>query len=223
MGLNHPSKKLVQHICEILNQSYPDSRLGNKKNPLDEYLYIILSLRTHERGVIKAYRGFKSRFKSWSEVEGASIAEIEEVIWSGGLASQKGKRISGAVRYIKNDLGEVSLRSLKSLSQDQAEAFLLGLPGVGLKTARCIMMYSLGFQVLPVDTHVSRITNRLGWVCLGSVKYLHSQLDNIIPANLRFCFHVRCVQHGRKICRGQLPQCDICCLTEYCQYRYKKT
>lgn len=213
-----PSPKLVHKICEALDDNYPYSRLGNKRNPLDEYLYIILSLRTHGKGTSSSYKAFKKRFKSWPEVEKAGKGEIEEAIRSGGLAAQKTERVVAAIQQIKRAFGKLSLRSLKSLPQDQVEQFLLQLPGVGLKSARCIMMYSLGFQILPVDTHVARISRRLGLVKDGSSRQLHDQLEQIIEPSLRFSFHIHCVQHGRAVCRGQFPRCSECCLSECCNY-----
>ena len=183
---------------------------------MDEYLYIILSLRTHAPGFTTSYKVFKSRFRSWREAERASVEEIEEAIISGGLASQKAKRIKVALQHIRRELGELSLRRLKSMPQEQVEAFLTELPGIGLKSARCIMMYSLGFQVLPVDTHVARISRRLGWVDAYSYRKLHDELEHIMPSSLRYSFHIYCVQHGRAVCRGQYPRCDICCLSKYC-------
>ena len=213
----HPFyERLVYQVCNLLSQHYPSSKLGNKKNPLDEYLYIILSLRTNESGYKSAYESFKKRFRSWHDAEQVSVKDIEEAIRIGGLGSQKAKRIKAAFKFIRNELGELSLRSLKSMTQEQVETFLMKLPGIGIKSARCIMMYSLDYKVLPVDTHVARISRRLGWVEVYSSRELHDELEQIVPPSLRYSFHIYCVQHGRAVCRGHIPRCDVCCIFEYC-------
>ena len=206
----------VRWVCNTLSLHYRDRLLGNKRYPLDEFLYIILSLRTHERGYTTAYKQFKSRFPSWIDAYRATTSAIASAIRPGGLALQKARRIRNALRLIKARLGEVSLRKLKDLPPNDVERFLLNLPGIGLKSARCIMMYSLSCDVLPVDTHVARICKRLGWGKNEKNMALHRRLDKIIPRRLRYAFHVCCVQHGRVICRSQYPRCYACCLSSIC-------
>lgn len=215
-GIRHEFRDVVSRVCEVLRGTYPLTMLGNKRNPLDEYLYILLSLRTHEKGLETSYRGFRQAFPSWTVAAKATANQIARSIESGGLSRQKAQRIRKTLRHIKADLGEVSLRQLKRMSQEEAERFLLALPGVGLKSARCIMMYSLHLDVLPVDVHVSRISTRLGWVPKAGPTVHHRLLEDIIPPALRFTFHVCCVQHGRAVCRGQYPKCAICCLSKHC-------
>jgi endonuclease-3 len=207
----------VPQVCRALIRAYSPTRLGNKLNPLDEFLYILLSLRTNEVGLTKAYRAFKRRFPRWHSVDTASVSQIEDAIRPGGLARQKAAYILNAIRLIKSRFGEVSLDRLKGLPQNEIEEFLLSLPGVGKKSARCIMMYSLGLDVLPADTHVMRITRRLGWVDCNAGRHIHDRLDMIVPVRMRYRFHVTCVQHGRRVCRGSRPQCDNCCLRKWCR------
>ena len=212
-----PHRELVKKVCQKLSRSYPESRLGNKKNPLNEYLYITLSLRTHEKGLKAAYGAFKKRFPLWEMAHKASKKEIREAIVRGGLAKQKAANIKMALKQIHDRFGEVSLRGLRRLDRNEAEAFLLTLPGIGLKSARCIMMYSLGYCVLPVDTHVARILYRLGWLKKTDSKKIHDHVEQLVEPKLRFSFHVCCVQHGRLVCRGQYPKCKACCLTRLCK------
>ncbi len=215
-GTRHEFRDVVSKICEVLRGTYSVTSLGNKRNPLDEYLFILLSLRTHEKGLEASYRGFKEAFPSWTAAARATANQIAKAIETGGLSRQKAQRIRKALRHIKEEFGEVSLRKLRRMTQEDAERFLLALPGVGLKSARCIMMYSLGFEILPVDVHVSRISTRLGWVPKAGSTVHHRLLEDIIPPALRFAFHVCCVQHGRAVCRGQYPKCEICCLSDHC-------
>ncbi len=216
LNITQPTKQRIHKVHRLLAAEYPDTVLGNKRNPLDEYLYIYLSLRTHERGFDAAYKGFKRRFPTWQSAFRATRKQIARAIRPAGLADQKAGRIKQALRIIKSAFGEVSLRRLKHCSADDAEAFLMRLPGIGVKSARCIMMYALGFDVLPVDTHVARISTRLGWIDVGQTD-LHDELQDLVPPSLRFGLHVRFVQHGRAICRGQHPKCARCCLAGICQ------
>lgn len=211
-----PRRHVVRRVCGSLEAEYHDRSLGNKRNPLDEYLYITLSLRTHEWGFQESFRRFKRAFPSWDRAYFATVREIARAIRPGGLARQKAARIRATLRVVKKRFGEVSLRKLKHWSKTDVEAFLMSLPGVGLKSARCIMMYSLGLDVLPVDTHVARVSIRLGWVERASGKELHRRLDDVIPQKYRFAYHVGAVQHGRAVCRGQHPRCGRCCLRKFC-------
>lgn len=214
--MSSPSVQTVRKVCSILAKNYPISMLGNKKNPLDEYLYIILSLRTHRIGLETSYRRFKKMFPSWENAYEASRKEIEEEINPGGLAEQKADRIKKALELIKEKFGEVSLRKLKCMQQQETKFFLMELPGVGLKSAYCIMMYSLGYNVLPIDIHVARISQRLGWLEGSNSENLQLALEQIIPPKLRYSYHVLCVQHGRAICKGQYPKCQKCSLIDIC-------
>jgi endonuclease-3 len=214
--MSRPNSRRVTMVCRRLSRVYPLTRLGNKQRPLDEYLYILLSLRTHRRGFNAAYRRFKKRFATWERAYAADVRAIASAIAPAGLALQKARHIKCALRLIKREFAEVSLKRLSRLGEKETEEALLMLPGVGLKSAKCIMMYSLGFDVLPVDTHVARIAKRLGWFNSETGTVLHQQLESVVPKHLRFAFHVYCVQHGRAVCRGAHPRCRACCLDEMC-------
>lgn len=211
-----PSKRAVKIVCKLLLSQYPLSSLGNKRNPLDEFIYILLSQRTHHQGYEAAYRAFKKRYPTWLSAHAANSTQIGHIIRPGGLANQKATRIKQAFRFIQSALGELSLRSLRYWPRDKVEHFLIQLPGIGLKSARCIMMYSLGYQVLPVDTHVARIAMRLGWLSGHNMTQVHQHLERVVPPRLRFLFHVCCVQHGRAICTGPHAKCQECLLEMYC-------
>jgi endonuclease III len=209
---------LFSRAYEKLTASYPYDSLGNKANPLDELLYIVLSLRTHESGFRAAYSGFKRAFPAWAMACKASRRQIAGAIAAGGLAKQKAFRIKAALDMIQAQFGEPSLRRLKRAPVEEVERILLALPGIGAKSARCIMMYSLGFKVLPVDVHVARVSQRLGLVPRVTHSKLHGLLERIVPPDFRYAFHVYCVQHGRRVCRGQYPQCGRCCLADICPH-----
>jgi len=148
-----------------------------------------------------------------------AVLNIAQSIHSGGLAVQKAERIKGALNKIMQDFGSLSLKYIKSYDDKKMEKYLVSLPGVGLKTARCIMMYSFERDVLPVDTHTYRISQRLGLVNRGiSENKVHKLMDEIIPRELRYSYHVNCVSHGRAACRAISPNCSTCIVNSYCDY-----
>lgn len=221
----------VWEVSRILSSKYKTSRLGNKKHPLDELAYIILSIQTSETKYQQVFRNFKRRFPRWSTVAEASDDEISRAIFIGGLSRQKAKHLRQIVSKLKTDFGEISLGALRNMTTEEAEKYLCSLPGVGIKTARCVLMYSLGKPVFPVDIHCLRIMSRLGWIkCTGETSKEISSIaqrgdekseqiaaiaQTRIPPELRYSLHVRFVQHGRLICRPR-PQCGVCVLSHIC-------
>jgi endonuclease III len=221
----------VRRVFRLLAGTYPQSRLGNKTNPLDELAYIILSGRTSEAKYQAVYRAFKKRFPRWEEVADSSLEEIAAAIVLGGLARQKAAYLRGIPRQARQDFGEVSLRALRTFSTPDAERYLRTLPGVGLKTARCVLMYSLDRAVFPADIHCLRIMARLGWInCIASntrevadrmqrgdrnSNAIAEAAQTGIPPRLRHDLHVYLVQHGRLVCRPR-PSCEQCVLRKVC-------
>lgn len=212
------TEKIAQ-ITRLLEREYKSPRHYNKWNPLNELLFIVLSLRTDECVYNKVYRAFKHQYPKWFQVYEDTITNIAENIHSGGLALQKAERIKGALNKIMQDFGSLSLKYIKSYDDEEMERYLISLPGVGLKTARCIMMYSFRRMVLPVDTHTYRISHRLGLVGGGLTEYrVHKLLDQVIPPELRYSFHVNCVAHGRVLCKSICPNCNSCIINSCCDY-----
>jgi endonuclease III len=221
----------VRRVADLLDVEYKMGRLGNKTNPLDELAYILLSVRTSESKYQEVYESFKQRFPRWSEVAEAGLPDIAKVISVGGLARQKARNLRAIARKLRRDFGRVTLRPLQGFSTPRAEEYLCSLPGVGIKTARCVLMYALGRPVFPADIHCLRIMARLGWIdCRAATSrevadsaqrgdritsYIADSAQRGIPADLRYPLHVFFVQHGRKICRPR-PFCDDCVLREVC-------
>jgi endonuclease III len=208
-------------VCKSFRKTYGKPRLGNKFNPLDEYLFILLSLRTTYWSFEKVYRHFKNRYPKWEDVYKARAVDIARVIKDAGLSNQKAAHIKSALRKIRKDFGALSLKDLNRLNDSDVQNYLLTLPGLGLKAARCIMMYSLGCNVLPVDTHTQRVSERLGLIKNVDNKKAHQLLDRIIPQEQCYVYHVGCVMHGRRICLYNRPKCVECFVKGYCDY-YKE-
>lgn len=204
-------------VLRRLTSCYPDDLLGNKTNALDELLYILLSLQTNEQLYCRSYAAFKTKFPRWDLVALASVERVKQTIRESGLAEQKARHICAIARRLKSDFGRVTLAPLKKMSVDEAESYMVSLPGVGIKTARCVLMYSLGHTVFPVDIHCARIMNRLGLVNWNGrrLETIANAAQDAIPSDLRRQFHILLVQHGREVCRST-PECSRCVLTDLC-------
>jgi endonuclease-3 len=143
--------------------------------------------------------------------------ELKSIIKPAGLAEQKAPRIISIINKIKQEKGTANLNFLKDLTADEAEAYLLLLPGVGKKAARCILMYSLHADVFPVDTHILRIFKRIGLVSSNfNRKKAQDLFQDMVPANLRYSLHVNLVLHGRTVCTTKKPHCEECPLSCLC-------
>ena len=212
-----PVRASFRAIFNQLDSTYPETDLGNKVNPLDELLYIILSRRTREAQYQEAYRRLRRAYRGWSRVLEADLEDLERLLRPFGLARQKALAIKKLIATVQADMGRVSLAPLQAASDSAAYHYLRSLPGVSNKTAKCVMLYSLGRDVLPVDTHTYRVSRRLGLIP-QSVSYDRSPrvLDKSVPRPLRRRFHVLSILHGREICRPHAPQCGVCPVADYC-------
>lgn len=189
--------------------------------PLEELIACILSQHTSDTNSHRAYRQLRERFPTWQEVIEAPVGEVEEAIRPGGLASSKAPRIQAVLRAIaEHNGGRIDLDFLNGMDTESARRYLLSLPGVGPKTAAIVLCFSLGRPVIPVDTHVFRVSWRLGFFDrkVGEAK-AHDLLQNIVPEEDIYAFHVHLIRHGRTICKAQRPRCDQCPLADLCAYR----
>lgn len=200
-----------------LRKCFGQPRHGNKLNPLDELLYILLSLQTTRINCQRSYRSLRRAFPRWSLLAEASAANIRKPINFAGLGRQRAHKIAAIARRIHRDNGCVSLSRLKNLSSEQAERYLTSLPGVGKKTARCILMYSLDRAVFPLDTHCARILKRLGFdIPNGSLRKCEDQIQDLIPPEIRYSLHVTMIGLGRDTCTSKRPRCSLCPLLSMC-------
>jgi endonuclease III len=210
--------QIVNRVCQLLKREYGTPRLGNPKDPLDDLVYIVLSNKTSPEVAERIYRRLKSRFKSWDRLLASSPGSLKAILKPAGLSRVKSKQIRGALRRIAKDFGSCNLSPLKQLDPPDVHPYLVSLPGVSDKVAKCVMMYTLGAEVLPVDSHVHRIATRLGWAARKRADQCHEELEAVVPPQWRFTFHVGSVLHGREICRPECPACEKCCISRYCEY-----
>lgn len=201
-------------IAKLLQRQYLDFDHHNKKDPLNELIFILLSVTTTEPVYLQTYRMFKKHFPSHAYLLGASIQEIAKPIYLGGQFTQKATAIKSIIVMLNDRFGRPTLLPLREMSDVQCEEFLTSLPRVGKKVARCVMLYSLGRKVFPVDTHCRRVAQRLGWIESG---YLDEDLlQSMIPGDLRFSLHVNFISLGREFCTAKTPSCSKCPLNHLC-------
>lgn len=191
--------------------------LDNKEDPLDELIYITLSQRTHGPGSSVAYENLKQRFPQWDRIAESPIEYVHSAVEPSGLAPLKAKRIVRMVSDLARREGRASLDFLRSLTDKEAEEVLTRELRAGHKTARAVMMYSLGRDVFPADTHCLRILRRLG-VIPSHVKHetVNRGIEGVVPPRIRYDLHVNMVYHGRAICTGRKPKCTACVLNDIC-------
>lgn len=210
--------QIVKDVCKTLESSYDISRLGNPTNPLDDLLFIIISSRTTPKLTIRVYNDIKNNFNSWDDLLETGNNKLQLMIKPAGLSKIKAEYIILTLKKIKKDFGTFNLDSLEKKSDKEIQAYLILLPGVSEKIAKCIMLYTMNKSVLPVDAHVYRISKKLGWTIKNRADQCHKELETLVPPNNRFTFHVNCIQHGRLICRPSNPRCNQCCISHFCLY-----
>lgn len=211
-------------ITRFLQAVYPERDLGNLPDPLDELIYIMLSRRTREGAYQTVFRALKKRFPGWEFMATAPVEEIDVITSTAGMGLQRARNLQATLLRIREQLGEFSLDQLRDWTDDRVEAFLTELPGVGPKSAYCVMMYSLGRAAFPVDAHAIRILTRVGIfreagldLASGDHKAAQNILADLIAPDLRHSLHVSLVLHGRAICR-QMPRCDDCVIRNMCTF-----
>jgi endonuclease III len=209
---------LVEAVCEKLLSEYGLPRHGNPQEPLDDLIYIILTTRSRISAAAAVFDKLKARFKKWSDVlddPDDLIALIKPI----GLSMVKSAQILGIVARLSIDFGEVSLASIKNRGIDYVYIYLTSLPGVSTKIAKCVMLYTLGFAVLPVDVNTYRVASRLGWTTKKRAELCHGELELLIPPDLRYAFHVDAIMHGNLICKPVNPLCDKCIISNECLFK----
>jgi len=214
------SPQTVNQVAEALAREYGAPDLGNLPDPLDELVFIIVSTMTTNRVHTRTFKAIKRRFPTWKSVLSEPVEELIKILRPAGLSDQKGRRIYQILERIAAENPEVSLDHLRNLEQAAAERYLLNLPGVGKKVARCVMIYSLGMDAFPVDAHVLRVCRRLGWIPakMSWVK-AHDALQRLVPPGYGHDLHVNMVVHGRQVCTATSPPaCTNCVIRLHCRY-----
>ncbi len=192
----------------------------HKSNPaIDELVSAILSQNTNDTNRDRAFVSLRKRFPTWEAVRDAEMSEVVAAIREAGLANQKGPNIQAALREITAERGSLDLSFLKNLSPDEARAWLTRFKGVGHKTSAIVLLFSLGMPAFPVDTHIYRVTGRIGLrPAKMSVEQAHVHLENLFPPETYYDAHLNLIYLGREICQARRPLCPKCPLQDLCDY-----
>jgi len=204
-------------INRLLEQRYGAKKSPERlRDPLDVLVGTILSQNTNDQNSRRAYDCMRETFPTWRDVMAAPLKELEAALKPGGLTRTKSRRIQTILRAIAAE-GEPNLNGLKRLTDEEAEKRLLDFPGVGLKTARCVLLFALGRDVFPIDTHVYRVLRRLDIIPKSmSVDRAHAFVPSLIPPGKCYSLHMNLIAHGRQVCHPRGPQCHDCVLSRAC-------
>lgn len=196
---------------------YPEWR--NPLPPLDELVSTILSQNTNDVNRDRAFESLRERFPTWEAVRDAEEEQVVEAIRTAGLANQKGPRIQEVLRMISKERGELDLDFLEDMGADEVREWLLQFKGVGPKTAAIVLQFSLNKPAFPVDTHIYRVTGRLGLRPVNmSADKAHQFLENLFPSDSYYPVHLNLIRLGREICQARKPHCLNCPLYDLCKY-----
>jgi endonuclease-3 len=207
----------IAQIYHALLKTYADPR-PQAADPIDVLVSTILSQNTNDTLRDRAFDSLRQRFPSWEQVRDAPVAHIVDAIRVAGLAQTKGTRIKAALQYITAQHGSLNIDFLAERPRDEARAWLRAIEGVGAKTAAIVLLFALGQPAFPVDTHVYRVSTRLGLIPKTSLDKAHTLLEALIPPTWYMAYHLNLIQHGRRVCTARQPHCEICPLQVHCDY-----
>jgi endonuclease-3 len=212
-----PSRARVARIRERLAEVYGVPVADPHGDAMAELVLTVLSQSTNDRNRDVAYLRLRERFPSWEAVRDAPLEEVEEAIRPGGISKVKSARIQAILEAIGDPL---DLGWMRSAPVEESQRYLCALPGVGRKTAACVLLFSFGLRDVPVDTHVSRVGTRLALLRpKAPFEELHDEMLAITPPGAELEFHVNLLRHGRRTCHAQRPACRECALRRMCPSR----
>ncbi|HSL15377.1 MAG TPA: endonuclease III [Actinomycetota bacterium] len=210
-------RRRVRAIHRRLERSFGPLAPPRSSDPLEELILTVLSQHTSDVNAARAFEQLRRRFPDWDALAAARTSDVADSIRSGGLANIKAPRIQGILREIHGREGRYDLSFLAEMSDADARSYLSSLNGVGPKTAAIVLAFSLGRNALAVDTHVHRVTRRLGLIPPEATpEKAHGILEDIVPPQLRVSMHVGLIRLGREICKAGRPRCEICPLNDVC-------
>jgi endonuclease-3 len=207
----------VREIHRRLKRAHGPLDPPRRLDPLEELIITILSQNTNDLNRDRAYAAMRRRYPKWEDLAAARPRDLVVALRPGGLANTKAPRILAVLREIRRREGGFDLSWMEEASDEEIVDYLLSLPGVGPKTAACVLAFSLGRPAIPVDTHVHRVATRLGLLPSRTpAGRAHRILAEVIPPALRVSMHVGLIRHGRAICKAGRPRCEICPLEDLC-------
>ncbi len=217
-----PVEERALEVRERLLSAYGRPVWRNKLPPLDELVSTILSQNTNDTNRDRAFDRLRARFPTWEAVRDADPEAVKDAIRIAGLANQKGPRIQAVLKEITEERGELSLTYLRDLPPGEVHDWLTAFKGVGPKTAAIVMLFSLDMPAFPVDTHIHRVSGRLGLrPQKASAEKSHAVLSELFPPDTYYDVHLNLIRHGREVCKAPKPLCEACTLTDLCPYYQK--
>jgi endonuclease-3 len=212
-------QELALAVHARLIEYYGEPIWSDPLPPLDELVSTILSQNTNDRNRDAAFRSLRARFPTWETVRDAPEAEVIEAIRTAGLANQKGPRIQVVLREITAERGSLDLDFLRGMSRDEAHAWLTHFKGVGPKTAAIVLQFAMGVPAFPVDTHIYRVTGRIGLRPEKmNVEQAHEFLEQVFPPEAYYAAHLNLIRLGREICHPRNPECPRCPVLSLCAF-----
>jgi endonuclease-3 len=214
----------IYWIFKRLRKLFGEKKPRRERDLLGLLVRTVLSQNTNDLNRDRAYAELRAKFPSWEGLRKGRQSEIERAIRKGGLARQKSKWLKEILERLKRERHSLDLSFLGQMPTDAAREYLLGFKGIGEKTAAILLLFGCGRNAFPVDTHVFRVTQRLGLLpAKAKVAKAHSILGAMVPAELAYEFHVNLIEHGRKICHARKPECPVCPLKDRCKYCREET
>jgi endonuclease-3 len=208
-----------RRIADKLAANYGSPKRNPRLSPVDELISTILSQNTADVNRDRAFEALRVQFPTWEEVRDAAPEAVIEAIRAAGLANQKGPRIQAALSHLTKTQGHITLDHLRDMDVPEAKAWLTGMVGVGPKTAAIVLLFAMGKPAFPVDTHIHRVSARLGLIGpKTSAEKAHDELECIVPPSDFYAFHLQLIWHGRQVCHARGPRCEICTLQYECVY-----
>jgi len=213
-------RRWVAKLTRALDAEYGRPQPWDPKSPLDELLFTLLSQNTNDTNRDRAWASLRAAFPRLEEILAADVAEVERAIAVGGLHAQKARRMQAILRRVQAERGRLDLDHLRDATDDEARAYLMSFDGIGPKTTECVLLFSLGRPAFPVDTHIDRVSRRLGLLpARVSTDEAHTILRDLVPPEDRFAFHLNLIAHGRKTCKAPTPLCNTCSVRALCRRR----
>ena len=207
----------AQEVYRLLFDHYGERVWESRAEPLDELIYTVLSQHTSDLNTDRTFADLRAAFPTWRAVMDAPLETVADAIKGGGLSKIKAPRIQAILRSIQEQRGEMNIDFIGDLPLEEARSWLLDLPGVGQKTAACVLLFSFGLPALPVDTHVHRVSGRLGLITRKTnADKAHAALEALVDESQVYQYHVDLIEHGRRVCHARKPNCGGCVLSEIC-------
>lgn len=217
-------KEKALKVHKKLIEAYGEPTWRNPLPPVDELVSTILSQNTNDVNRDRAFDSLREKFPTWEQVRDADTDEVIEAVRVAGLANQKGPRLQNVLREITEERGSLDLSFLNDVPLEEARDWLTKFKGVGPKTAAIVLCFSLDRPAFPVDTHVYRVTGRIGLRPENiSVEKAHPYLEEVFPPETYYAVHLNIIRLGREVCVARKPNCPVCPVYDLCDYEPKTT